>query len=96
MIEMSIDIDFDERELLDVLADNYAAELQQGVIECPAEDCDSDVFDTEIWTTQSGGFEGAAVCRQCNERTELDLDDSQVKEAIRELEREFKKLERKF
>ncbi|WP_276257206.1 hypothetical protein [Halomontanus rarus] len=84
-IEMS-DVDIDKEGLLDELAEGYAKQIEDGGIDCPKDGCDSKSFDAEVWTTDEGGFEGAAVCLKCNSRTNFDFEDSGVKDGIQELE----------
>lgn len=96
MVEFSVDVDFDEGDLRETLAEQYAVQIEHGAINCETDDCDSESFDAEIWTNDNGGFEGAAFCRECNKRFELELDDSQVQEELDELEQQIKDLENAF
>ena len=89
MVKIEFEVDFDTDALRDALAEKYAAQLEQGDNECPNEDCKGESFDAEIWTNQSGHFEGAAVCRTCNERFDLNIDDSQAQKEIRKLEKQI-------
>lgn len=89
-------VDFDRREILKELADKFANQLEEGELTCPSEGCESDLFDVEMWVSSGGGLEGAAVCRECNKRFELNPEDSGVKQGLDEIERELKKLERMF
>lgn len=50
-------------------------ELGNGNIEC---DCGSRSFDVSTWKNSSGKIEAAGVCRECNERTEFDVDMSEI------------------
>lgn len=75
--------------MLEELADAYAEQIEQGGIDCPSEGCDSEAFDAELWTTDAGGLEGAAVCRGCNSRIDLDIGDSDVKEGLGEIKDSF-------
>lgn len=96
MVEFSIDVDFDGNELRDALAKKYAAQIEEGGIDCKTEECESESFDAEMWTTDNGGFEGAAVCRGCNKRFELDLEDSQIQDSLQDIEHQIKDLENAF
>jgi hypothetical protein len=89
MVKIELDIDFDEDGLRDALAEKYAAQLEQSNNECPNEDCNGESFDAEMWINQSGHFEGAAVCRTCNNRFDLNIDDSQVQKEIQQLENQI-------
>ena len=90
MIDIELDsIDIDTDEMLEELADAYANQIKQGGIDCTSDGCDSKAFDAELWTTDAGGLEGAAVCRGCNSRIDLNIDDSDVKEGLKEIEDSF-------
>lgn len=92
-IELEVDsIDIDTDEILEGLADEFAEGLSSGEMECPADDCDNDLFDVEIWTTGGGGLDGEAVCMECNSRIVLDLEDSGVKDALKEIEQTFENM----
>ena len=91
-MEISFEIDFDSDELREALAEKYAQQIEQGGIDCPTDGCESESFDAEIWTTDGGGFDGEAVCRDCNTRINIDLEDSQAKESIREIENQIENL----
>lgn len=91
-MEIEFEVDFDGDGLREALAENYAQQIEEGGIDCPNEDCEGESFNAEIWTTDDGGFEGAAICRDCNSRIDLDLDDSQAKESIKEIEDEIENL----
>ncbi|WP_339105952.1 hypothetical protein [Haloterrigena salinisoli] len=87
MIDIEVDsMDIDTDGMLEELADAYADQIEQGGIDCPSDGCDSEAFNAELWTTDAGGLEGAAVCRECNSRIDLDLEDSDVKEGLKEIE----------
>ena len=96
MVEFNIDVDFDGDELKEALTEKYAAQIEQAGVDCKTKGCESESFDAEMWTTDSGGFEGAVVCRECNERFELDLEDSQAQDALRDIQSQIKDLENAF
>lgn len=73
-------------DLREAMAENIEEQIEQGAIECPTDGCDSNYFDAEVGVTDSGGFEGAAVCRECNTRIELDLEDSDAQDAADDIE----------
>jgi hypothetical protein len=91
-MDITFEMDFDGDQLREAMAENYAQQIEQGGIDCPTDSCDSENFDAEIWTTDNGGFDGAAVCRDCNTRIELDLEDSQAKESVKEIENQIDNL----
>lgn len=76
-------IDFDEDAFRNKIADRVEEmfidyvenQAGDGEIEC---DCGSRSFDVETWKTGSGGYEGAAICRECNQRINLDIDTSDI------------------
>lgn len=82
-IDINIDIDFDEDEFRAAFADQAEEMFREWVeneagdchIEC---DCGSRSFDVETWTTANNALEGAAVCRECNERIPVELDTSDL------------------
>lgn len=80
---MGIDFNFDEDEFRNAIADKVEAafieyvetEVGNGELEC---DCGSTTFDVETWQNGNSGYEGAAICRECDERIALDLDTSDI------------------
>jgi len=95
-IDINIDVDFDREELLRAVADQYEAQIERGEIDCPSEDCSSTAFDSELWISDSGGLEGAAICLECNERIDLDIDDSDVQNSLDDMESSVRDLENSF
>lgn len=89
MIDIEANVDIDTNDFLESFADAYAKQLEQGGMDCPADDCGSETFDVEMWVDNDTGIEGAAVCRGCNARIDLNIDDSEVKDAITEIEDAF-------
>lgn len=73
-------------DLREAMAENIEQQIEQGEIECPDEDCGSTQLDAEVWVADGGGFEGTALCRECNTRIELDLQDSQAQDAAKDVE----------
>ncbi|MFC6942851.1 hypothetical protein ACFQE8_23305 [Salinirubellus sp. GCM10025818] len=63
-------------ELRAKMAERFERKIKRGVIDCPTDGCDSNQFDAEVWVADSGGFEATALCRACNTRIELNLEDS--------------------
>jgi len=89
-INFDVDMDIDQREFLKGIAEEYEKQIEQGEgIDCPTDDCDSETFDAELWLSDQNHLEGAAICNSCNERIELDIDDSQLHDAIGEIESEL-------
>jgi hypothetical protein len=78
---MGIEFNFDEDEFRNTIADaveemfiEYVEnEAGNGDLEC---ECGSGTFDVETWKNSNGGYEGAAICRDCNERLTLNIDTS--------------------
>ncbi|CAM2927945.1 hypothetical protein [Halobacterium salinarum] len=88
-ISFDADIDVDRREFLQGFAEEYEKKVEQGEIDCPTDGCDSEVFDAEIWLSNQNHLEGAAICKSCNKRIDLNIDDSQVHDAVGEIESEL-------
>jgi peptide subunit release factor 1 (eRF1) len=80
---MDIEFNFDEDEFRNAIADEVESmfieyvetEVERGNIEC---DCGSWSFDVETWKNSNDEYEGAAICRDCNERIELEIDTSDI------------------
>lgn len=80
---MGVEFNFDEDEFRNAIADHVEerfidyveTEVGNGDLEC---DCGSRSFDVETWNTGNGAYEGAAVCRDCNDRIALDIDTSDI------------------
>jgi len=68
------------------MAETFERQIEGGAIDCPTDGCDSDQFDAEVWVADSGGFEGTALCRACNTRIELNLEDSSAQAAADEVQ----------
>lgn len=96
MIDFDVDVDFDSDEIMDVMADSYAQQLEENHTECPREDCTGTEFDVEIWVNENDHFEGEGRCLSCNEVFELDIEDSEAREAIREIQDAVESLEDVF
>ncbi|TQQ83611.1 hypothetical protein EGH24_02125 [Halonotius terrestris] len=75
---MGIDLDPDSlKEKIadaaeDMAVDHIEEQIESGAVECP--NCESRSFDAATWKSGSGEYDGSAVCRECNERVELDID----------------------
>lgn len=84
-IEFNVDVDIAEDSIKEAFADaaedafrEYVeTEVGEGNLQC---DCGSRSFDVETWSSGSGRIEGAAICRDCNDRIELDIDTSDLDE----------------
>lgn len=82
-MDFNVEVDFDESEFKAAVADqieemfreHLETEVRRGHIEC---ECGSDSFDIETWYDAADQLQGAAVCRECNERIELDIDTSDI------------------
>ena len=92
-IDIDIDVDFDRDSLLRAIADNYEKQIERGAIDCPNEGCPGTAFDAELWIADSGGLEGAAICRDCNDRIDLNIDDSDVQASLDDIEGSVEDLE---
>lgn len=92
MIEFDVDVDVDEAELLSALADGYEQQLEEEGFDCQSEGCSGEHIEAEIWVTDSQHLDGEVLCKDCNSRTELDIDDSDVQEAVEDIERQFNNL----
>lgn len=76
---------FDEDDLREAILDEaeklarewIEEEAGDGHFEC---DCGSTSFDIETWTNPAGGIEAAGVCRECNTRVDIEVDDSDIEE----------------
>ena len=74
-----IDIEINEDELqnaiinqMDELVEEWLEnEAGNGHWEC---DCGSDFFDVKSWRNADGELKAAAVCRECNERMDIEVD----------------------
>lgn len=83
-IDFNVDIELDEDSFRNTIADvaeeafiEYVeTEAGNGDLEC--ENCSARAFDVETWKNANGGFEGAAVCRECNGRMNLEIDTSDI------------------
>lgn len=83
---MDIEMDFDEDDFRNAIKDEIEAafieyvetEMGSGDLEC---DCGARSFDVETWEN-NGRYEGAAICRDCNERIELDIDTSDIDDLL--------------
>jgi hypothetical protein len=81
---MGVEFNFDEDAFREQIADaveerfiEYVEnEAGNGDIECDS--CGSRSFDVETWQNGNGDWEGAAVCRDCNERVPVELDTSEI------------------
>ncbi len=75
---MGIDIDPDslKEKIADaaegIVIDHIEEQMENGSVQCP--NCKSRSFDAATWKRRSGEYDGSAVCRDCNERVELDID----------------------
>jgi transcription elongation factor Elf1 len=82
-MDINIDMNIDEDEFKQAIAeqmdevvkDYLETKAQKGHFECPS--CGNEVFDIETWETQ-GDIRAAGVCRECNERTPIDVDMSDI------------------
>lgn len=81
-MEINIDTNFDVDEIMDSIVDEIEEsfreyvekEVEKGHIEC---ECGSNEFDIETWL-RNDDLAGAAVCRGCEERIEIDFDTSDL------------------
>lgn len=79
---MSFDINFDgidEDEFREAVADSVEERFLEKVEELVSEgyyecECGSTSFDVRTWKNARGDLEGAAVCRNCNERIPIELE----------------------
>lgn len=82
---MGIEFNFDEDEFKKAFADAAETafieyinnEIGERELEC---DCGSRSFDVETWKNNNNEYEGAAICRNCNERIRLEIDTSDIDE----------------
>lgn len=81
-IELEIDVEIDgiKEEILDEIEDKFVKhvekEVRDGGFEC--ENCEARSFDVETWQNSSGDYEIGAVCRECNEAANIDIDTSEL------------------
>jgi len=83
-----VDINLDEDEFQNAIADQMdelveewlESEAGEGHFEC---DCGSDFFDIKPWRDAAGALKASAVCRECNERMEIDVDMSEIEKIRR-------------
>lgn len=81
--DIDLDISMDRGDIEEAVADeaeNLArewieTEAGDGQIKC---DCGTRSFDIETWKNASGEIRAAGICRECNERTEFDVDMSDL------------------
>lgn len=81
--DINIDVEFDEKEFRNTMIDQIEehardwleTEAGNGHIEC---DCGARSFDVETWTNADGRIEAAGVCRECNERTDIEFDTAEL------------------
>lgn len=82
-IEFSVDIDIDKGEFQAAVADQLdehvsewlETDARDGAFEC---DCGSSSFDIETWNESKGEIKAAGVCRECNERMNIEVDTSEI------------------
>lgn len=86
MIEIEAEVDVDEREILEMAAESYQQQIEEGGIDCPTEGCDGNMVDAELWVTSQNHVDGEVLCKNCNTRVELDIDDSELQDAVNEIE----------
>jgi hypothetical protein len=76
---MEIDTDEFRKAMADSLVDltkeYLETEARENHFEC---DCGSTTFDIEAWEDTAGDIQAAGVCRECNERLEIDVDMSDI------------------
>lgn len=84
-VEFNINVEFDEKEIQNAIAD-HAEELVQEWLESEARDgsfeceCGSISFDIETWENANNDIRAAGICRECNDRMEIDVDTSELDE----------------
>lgn len=71
-----------EDDLLSDMAEAYEKQLEESDIQCPYEGCSGTTIDAEISVDRNGRFEGEALCLSCNQIFELDIEDSQARDAV--------------
>ena len=64
---------FDSEDVLEAMRGDVEQEVSEGQFECETEDCNSESFDVNLYVADGSRFEGTAVCRECNERHELNI-----------------------
>lgn len=80
-INLDMNIDKDEfkraiaEQMDEVVKEYLETKAQEGHFECP--NCGNEVFDIEAWEAQDT-IRAAGVCRNCNERTPIDVDMSDI------------------
>lgn len=80
---MGIDTNFDTDKIMNSIVDeiekifiqHVEEQIENGSLDC---ECGSQEFDVEVWQSSNDSFEGAAICRDCNDRAELDIDTSEI------------------
>lgn len=83
-------------DMADLLREHIEERIRSGDLECPTDGCDSRAFDVRVWKNTEGTPEGAAVCRECDTRTEITMSKSELKELqepLDELEEEIENLQ---
>jgi len=85
-LNLDLDVDIDSRDFKEGIAESYARHIEESGMECEKEDCKSNYLKAEVWVSDSGSIEGAAVCQECNSRINLNIEDSSVQDAIEEIE----------
>lgn len=87
---------FDTEEILEAMKDDIEESISEGEFECEVDGCTSEHFDVSLYVADGSRFEGAAICRECNTRHEVnipvqgmgDLDDAaeELEDAMSDIE----------
>lgn len=96
MIDFDVDVDFDSSDIMDVMAESYAKQLEENDTQCPNEECVGTEFDVKMWVNENDRFEGEGRCLSCNEIFELDIDDTDARESVQEIQDSIESLEDAF
>jgi hypothetical protein len=64
---------FDTEDILEAMKDDVEDSIAEGEFQCEAEECSSEQFDVSLYVADGSRFEGAAICRECNTRHEVNI-----------------------
>lgn len=94
MFDISVETDIDRSGVNSLIKQAIEERVRSGQVTCEGADCDSRAFDVRVWETQTGRIEGAAICRECDTRTPIRVDDSALQDTLDTIEDAFQDLER--
>lgn len=91
MIDISVNVEYDQSEVEGWAAEAVEEHIRSGGIECPADECNSRDFDVRLWSGHTG-VEGRAICGECGSEIDIDVDLSEVEDAIDEIASTFENI----